>query len=99
MEMTSKEAAAYLCGPVGYTLSSKFVRGLRYLEMGPVGEKRGSRLVYRKSALDAVLREHGADPQVWIQPGWKKVSDQLRGIREATRSRALPCGWELRDPD
>ena len=84
MEMSSNEAAAYLSGPVGYTLSAKLVRGLRYLDAGPIVEKRGSRLVYRKSALDAFLNEHGTDPQVWIQPAWKKVSDQLRGIREAT---------------
>lgn len=84
MEMSSKEAAAYLSGPAGYTLNAKFVRGLRYLEIGPIVEKRGSRLVYRKSALDAFLSENGTDPEVWIQGGWKKVADQLRGIAEAT---------------
>jgi hypothetical protein len=84
MEMSSKEAAAYLSGPAGYTLNAKFVRGLRYLDIGPVVEKRGSRLVYRKSALDAFLSENGSDPEVWIQGGWKKVADQLRGIAEAT---------------
>ncbi|MEV7132152.1 helix-turn-helix domain-containing protein [Arthrobacter sp. NPDC093128] len=82
--MTTNEAAAYLSGPVGFTLSAKLVRNLRYLNRGPVVEKRGSRLVYRKSALDAFLSENGTDPLVWIQGGWKKVADQLRGIAEAT---------------
>lgn len=81
MEMSSKEAAAYLSGPAGYTLNAKFVRGLRYLDIGPVIEKRGSRLVYRKSALDAFLRENGSDPEVWMQGGWEKIADQLRGSR------------------
>ncbi|WP_026537064.1 hypothetical protein [Arthrobacter sp. 9MFCol3.1] len=84
MEMSSIEAAAYLSGPAGYTLNAKFVSGLRYLDVGPVVEKRGSRLVYRKSALDAFLSENGPDPEVWIQGGWKKVADQLRGIAEVT---------------
>ncbi|WP_256791975.1 hypothetical protein [Terrabacter sp. Ter38] len=84
MEMPTKEAAAYLSGPAGSTLSAKFVRDLRYLDMGPVVEKRGSRLVYRKAALDAFLREHGTDPQVWVQGVWMKVSEQLRWIAEAS---------------
>lgn len=53
MEMTSKEAAAYWSGPVGFEVSAKFLRNLRYISRGPVVEKRGSRLVYRKSNLDA----------------------------------------------
>lgn len=48
------------------------MRGLRYLDIGPVVEKRGSRLVYRKSALDAFLRENSSDPEVWIQVGRKR---------------------------
>jgi hypothetical protein len=54
----ASEAAAYLSGPVGFTLSAKLVPDLRYLDRGPVVEKRGSRLVYRKSALDAFLTEY-----------------------------------------
>lgn len=49
MQMTSKEAAAYLSGPVGFEVSANFFRNLRYVSRGPVVEKRGSRLVYRKS--------------------------------------------------
>lgn len=71
MEMSSKEAPVCLSGPAGYTLNAKFVRGLRYLDIGPVVEKRGSRLVYRKSALGAFLRENGSDTEVWIQGGRK----------------------------
>jgi hypothetical protein len=61
MEMTTKEAAAYLSGPVGLPLSTKFMYCLRGVRRGPVAGKRGARLVYRKSALHALLRENGAD--------------------------------------
>lgn len=84
MEMTSKEAAAYLSGPVGFTLSLMFLRGLRYVDKGPVVEKRGSRLVYRKSALDAFLSENGTDPEAWMVGMWRDVAGQLRGIAAAT---------------
>ena len=84
MEMTSKEAVAYLSGPVGYTLSTKFLRGLTYVDKGPVVEKRGSRLVYRKSALDAFLSENGTDPGAWMAGMWRDVADQLRGIAATT---------------
>ncbi|MDJ0459313.1 hypothetical protein PUN71_019080 [Arthrobacter sp. NQ7] len=84
MEMTSKEAAAYLSGPVGYTVSAKFLRGLRYASRGPVVEKRGSRLVYRKSTLDAFLLENGTDPTAWYAGMWREVAGQLRAIAEAT---------------
>lgn len=79
MEMNSTEAAAYLSGPAGSTLNAKFMRGLRYLDIGPVVEKRGSRLVYRKSALDAFLRENGSNPDVWIQSGWKRSPTSCAG--------------------
>lgn len=62
MEMSSKEAAAYLSGPVGYTLSQEFLHCLRYVGRGPLVEKRGARLVYRIAILDAFLLEHGTDP-------------------------------------
>ncbi|WP_427004916.1 hypothetical protein [Pseudarthrobacter sp. H2] len=84
MEMTSREAAAYLSGPVGYSISTKFLRGLKYVARGPAVEKRGARLVYRKSALDAFLREYGSDPNVWMEGIWRDVADQLRGIAAAT---------------
>lgn len=84
MEMTSKEAAAYLSGPVGLQLSTKFVRDLKYISKGPIVEKRGSRLVYRKSALDAFLRENGTDPTAWFAGVWREVAGRLRDIAEAT---------------
>src|SRR5687768_14681235 len=84
MEMASKVAAAYLSGPVGYTVSTKFLRRLRYVDKGPVVDKRGSRLVYRKSALDAFLNENGTDPQAWMAGMWRDMADQLRGIAAAT---------------
>ncbi|MEQ4568459.1 helix-turn-helix domain-containing protein [Paenarthrobacter sp. CAP02] len=84
MEMTTNEAAAYLSGPVGFDLSAKFLRGLRYVSRGPVVEKRGSCLVYRKSTLDAFLRENGSDPTVWYAGMWREVAGQLRAIADST---------------
>lgn len=69
---------------MGYTLSAKFLRSLRYVNRGPVVEKRGSRLVYHKSTLDAFLRENGTDPIAWYAGIWSEVADQLRTIAEAT---------------
>ncbi|WP_104044045.1 helix-turn-helix domain-containing protein [Arthrobacter sp. ZGTC412] len=84
MEMTSKEAAAYLSGQVGFEVSTKFLRNLRYISRGPVVEKRGSRLVYRKSTLDAFLTENGTDPTAWYAGMWREVAGQLCAISEAT---------------
>lgn len=83
MEMTTKEAAAYLSGPVGFTLNTKIMYGLRSVRRGPVAEKRGARLVYRKSALDAFLRENGTDIMKWTEGMWRDVADQLRVISDA----------------
>lgn len=80
MEMSTKEAAAYLSGPVGYTVSPRIMYGLKSLNRGPVVEKRGRNLVYRKSALDAFLRENGTDMRVWIEGIYRDVADQLRAI-------------------
>lgn len=45
MEMTTKEAAAYLSGPVGCEIDARIMYGLTSLGRGPVVEKRGHRLV------------------------------------------------------
>lgn len=97
MEMTTNEAAAYLSGPVGVTLSAKLVRGLRYVNRGPVVEKRGHRLVYRKPALDAFLAEHGTDPHRWVDGMWRDVADQLRATGEQGFDRLVDA-LEKRDP-
>ncbi|MEW9871613.1 hypothetical protein [Arthrobacter sp. HS15c] len=76
MEMSTKEAAAYLSGPVGYALSTKAMYGLKSLGRGPVTEKRGRNLVYRKSALDAFLVENGTNPLAWTAGVWRDVADQ-----------------------
>lgn len=55
---------------------------LRFLRKGPIAEKRGARLVYRKSALDAFLRENGTDITKWSEGMWRDVADQLRVISE-----------------
>ena len=39
--------------------------------------------MYRKSALDAFLREHGTDITKWSEGMWRDVADQLRVISEA----------------
>ena len=80
MEMTTKEAAAYLSGPVGYPISTKAMYGLKDIGFGPAVEKRGRRLVYRRSALDAFLKENGTDPQVWIEGHWRRMADNLRAF-------------------
>lgn len=103
MEMTTNEAAAYLSSPVGSTLSAKLVRGLRYLDRGPVVEKRSSRLVYRKSALDAFLTEYGTNPNMWTQGSWREVAVQLRrtgdpgfnDLIETLERRDPPDEWDL----
>lgn len=82
MEMTTKEAAAYLSGPVGYTISPKVMYGLKSFGLGPIVEKRGSRLVYRRSALDAFLLENGTNAMTWHLAAWRTVADQLRAINE-----------------
>lgn len=78
MEMTTKEAAAYLSGPVGYALGPKTMYALKDMGFGPAVEKRGRRLVYRRSALDAFLIENGTDPQVWIESHWRRMAEKLR---------------------
>jgi hypothetical protein len=83
MEMTTNEAAAYLSGPVGYTVSAKSLRDLRYVSRGPVVEKRGARLVYRKSTLDAFLQENGTNPVTWYAGMWQEVAGRLRAIADA----------------
>lgn len=80
MEMTTKEAAAYISGPVGFTISPKVLYGLKSMSRGPIVEKRGRRLVYRRSALDAFLKENGTNPLVWIEGMYQVVADQLRAI-------------------
>ncbi|WP_324644884.1 helix-turn-helix domain-containing protein [Pseudarthrobacter sp. LT1] len=101
MEMTTKEAAAYLSGPVGSEISVKFLYGLRSLSRGPVVEKRGRRLIYRKSTLDAFLLENGTDPTAWYAGMWREVAGQLRAIVEATGDEGfnpLISTLEKRDP-
>lgn len=83
IELTAKEAAAYLTGPVGFTISTKVMYNLKALSKGPVVEKRGRNLVYRRSALDAFLVENGTNPHVWIAEAYRAVADQLRDISDS----------------
>ena len=81
MEMSTREAAAYLTGATdGPRLSIEFMHRLKACSMGPAVEKRGSRLVYRKSALDAFVRENGRDPDVWIEHVFRDLSDHMRAL-------------------
>lgn len=84
MEMSTKEAAAYLGGPVGYAINTKIMYSLKALGRGPVVEKRGRNLIYRRSALDAFLRENGTDPMAWTAGVWRDIADQYEA---ATKGR------------
>lgn len=97
MEMTTNEAAAYLSGPAGMTLSAKLVRSLRYLKRGPLVEKRGSRLVYRKSALDAFLAEYGTNPHLWTEGVWRDIAGRLRATGDPGFNGLIEI-FEERDP-
>ena len=44
-------------------------------------EKRGRNLVYRRSALDAFLRENGTDMWVWIERIYRDAADHLQSSR------------------
>ncbi|WP_354214478.1 hypothetical protein [Arthrobacter sp. UYCo732] len=74
--MSTKEAAAYLSGPVGFAINQKIMYNLKSLGRGPVVEKRGRSLVYRRSALDAFIRENGTDPMAWMAGVWRDIADQ-----------------------
>lgn len=87
MEMSSKEAAAYLSGPVGYTMSAEFLRSLRYVGRGPLVEKRGARFIYRKATLDAFLLEHGTDPAAWYAGMRRELAEEIRAVSAATGGR------------
>lgn len=102
MEMSSKEAVAYLSGPVGYTLSAEFLRSLRYVGRGPLVEKRGARLVYRKATVDAFLLEHGTDPVAWYAAIWRELAEEIREVSAATGAggfEPLIETLEKRDPE
>lgn len=78
--MSSTEAAAYLSGLVGYGVSAEVLESLNALGRGPVTEEEGQSLVYRRSALDAFLRENGADPMAWMAGAWRTVADQVEAV-------------------
>ncbi|MFW0772308.1 hypothetical protein ACLRGI_03985 [Paenarthrobacter nitroguajacolicus] len=78
--MTSTEAAAYLSGLVGYGVSAEVLESLNALGRGPVAEERDPSLAYRQSALDAFLRENGADPTVWMAGAWRTIADQIEAV-------------------
>lgn len=65
MEMTSKEAAAYRSGPVGFEVSAKFLRNLRYVSRVPSlrsaapGWFTGSRLWMPSSVRMALIPQPG----------------------------------------
>jgi hypothetical protein len=102
MKMTTNEAAAYLSGPAGYTISTKIMYNLKSLNRGPVVEKRGRALVYRRSALDAFLRENGTDPLVWMAGVWRDIADQYVAAtdnRPGLRSEQLLETLRSRDED
>lgn len=64
-EMTTREAVAYLSEWTDYPVSTKLIYLLRSAGVPLPAEKRGSRLVFRKSGLDAFLAEYGSNPEMW----------------------------------
>lgn len=77
-ELTTKEAAAYISERTTSPINEKVLYSLKALQRGPLEEKRGSRLVYRRDALDAFLSEFGSDPLRWLE-GWSnEVIRQMR---------------------
>jgi hypothetical protein len=51
---------------------------------GPLVEKRGARLVYRKATLGAFLLEHGTDPAAWYAEIWRDLVEEIRVVSAAT---------------
>lgn len=96
-EMTTAEAAAYLSEHADYPVSTKYIYLLRSAGRGPIVEKRGSRLVFRREALDAFLAENGTDPERWIGPWAKQVVEQLRSVL-GYRDEQLESFVEALDP-
>lgn len=109
--MSGTEAATYLSGVVGHDISAEWLGSLHALGRGPVTEEQDQNLVYRRPALDAFLRENGADPVQWLAGAWRNFADQFETVAafhpelqsdelaervERLRSRDEGDGW---DPD
>ncbi|MFE4542297.1 hypothetical protein [Arthrobacter sp. NPDC056727] len=100
MEMSPTEAAGYLSGLVGYSVSAEVLDSLRALGRGPVAEQQGQTLTYRRSALDAFLQENGTDPTAWMAGVWRNVADQYEAAtaeHPELRSARLIEKWRSRD--
>ena len=98
-EMSTSEAAAYLSGLVGYSVSAEVLDSLNALGRGPVAENQGQSLRYRRSAIDAFLREYGTDPTGWMAGVWRNTADQYEDAtpeHPAQRSADLTEAWTTR---
>lgn len=80
MEMSATEAAAYLSGLVGYSVSAEVLDSLNALGRGPVADNSSQNPVYRRSALDAFLRENGTDPMTWMAGAFRNFADQYHAV-------------------
>ena len=101
-EMSTAEAAAYLSGLVGYSVSAEVLDSLNALGRGPVAENQGQSLRYRRSAIDAFLREYGTDPTGWMAGVWRNTADQYEAAtaeHPGLRSAELIEEWRNRDSD
>lgn len=99
-EMSTAEAAGYLSGLVGCSVSAEVLDSLSALGRGPVAENQGQSLKYRRSALDAFLRENGTDPMAWMAGVWRNVADQYEAAtaeHPELRSAKLIEEWRSRD--
>jgi hypothetical protein len=102
VEMSTAEAAGYLSGLVGYSVSAEVLESLRALGRGPVAENQDQSLRYRRSALDAFLRENGTDPMAWMAGVWRNVADQYEAAtaeHPELQSAQLIEKWRSRDSD
>lgn len=80
MELNTKEAAAYLSGPTGMQISTKFLYALKHAGLGPSVSKPAGRLVYRRSALDAYLTEYGTNTEDWLAGSLDRIINQIRAV-------------------
>jgi hypothetical protein len=101
-EMSTAEAAGYLSALVDFSVSAEYLESLNALGLGPAAENQGQGLRYRRSAIDAFLREYGTDPTAWLAGVWRNTADQYEAAtaeHPELRSPELIEKWRNRDND
>lgn len=77
--MTTRQAAAYRTERTGHTIVPKVLHDLRQMQLGPVVEKRGRLLKFRRDGLEAFLIEYGTEPRMWFVGS---SAESIRSLRE-----------------